>query len=841
MKNVVRDNSAYQNALKRQQEANSNLSYARESEQNIKYNEQMADLAQQAIDTQRSYNAVNTVLQVADLALNYGSKIYDVVQQSQATQANNDLSLSLQEGQRILQSSIANGTTYFGTNATTGEAELVMAPEVENWYNSSREKISNGKYMTSVRESALQSFDLSYEALKTNANSNLIEKYYSDLNTNFSTSLDIAKQADIQSYVQAGGDIDAWNATSTIQGIKAINSRTDWSDDAKSAQTTSYLLEVQKEGDTQIAANLAKTQGLQQALDFIDGKGQYTTAEKQKMFASASTAATYAKTAAIESAEGYMEDALVNSTATPEQVYKALEEQYATSSPAIQASAKEAATLKQTEIVQSMVSNTLATDKQKGISTVYETLKSINSGAWDDKFYGIDSVKNSAISSYTSTISDYEEQIAKDTASQIKTIDDSNKTAFTVYQQQQENNLANYDSGAITGAQFITNELTYADELSKSLKEGGTYNTTYWTDQTSALANAAIEKISGLYVPKKYQSAVDDACDYIKIAMGNNVTSSKMTDEIADSIYKNNLEFTGRVADYIRENGATMTDEEFSSWVRDEATNYVLLQKNKAYKLINEGNAVYDETSMKDKNSEFKKVIEMAYSEGSANSYLVSLGYDFSTGQPRYTFKNDEAEKTFSDMSTVAKTQIWWLTGANETDIEVVLDNSSGNGVAFAPLVTVADGNGKSYKFDGKGNIYENVNGKKDADGRTIWTDTGLDMATSAEDMERQKKKLNTLSVGSNITTPDNGNSTSSVVSEVRDFAENKKTVTLREISDFLKTSDDINASANELEKLYESGELECDFNKSNSSMTFRQHLNGIISALTQLRLKGKV
>ena len=244
---------------------------------------------------------------------------------------------------------------------------------------------------------------------------------------------------------------------------------------------------------------------------------------------------------------------------------------------------------------------------------------------------------------------------------------------------------------------------------------------------------------------------------------------------------------------------------------------------------------------MKDKNSEFKKVIGMAYSEGSANSYLVSLGYDFSTGQPRYTFKNDEAEKTFSDMSTVAKTQIWWLTGADETDIEVVLDNSSGNGVAFAPLVTVTDGSGESYRFDEKGNIYKNMNGKKDADGKTIWTDTGLDMATSAEDMERQKKKLNTPSVGSNITTPDNGNSTSPVVSNARDLAENKKTVTLREISDFLKTSDDINASANELEKLYESGELECDFNQNNSSMTFRQHLNGIVSALTQLKLKGKV
>ncbi len=740
MKNVVRDNAAYQNALATRQNANSALSASNQSAQQLRYNEQVTDLQQRQIDAQRGYNAANAVIQAADLVINYGSKIYDVVQQSQSSAVQNEISTSLEEGQRLIQNSIASGKTYFGTNPTTGEMELVMAPEVENWYNSAREKIGSGNYMSQIKENALRSLDLSYESLKTSANGTLVEKYYSDLNTNFATNLELAKNLDVQSYVKAGGDIDTWNTTASIEGVKAINSRSDWSPEARQAQATSYLLDVQQEGDTQIAANLAKTQGLESALTYIESKDYYTTAEKQKMFASASTSATYAKTAASEEAQGIMEDALVNSSATPEQVYAALQERYGSSSPAIQQAVKEAAQLKQTEIVQNMVNNQLSSDITSGASSVYDTYTSIESGAWDDKFYGVESLKSAALSTYSTQITKIEKEVEKTTNVQKK-IDDSNKNLFTQYQKLQEINLANFDNGTITGAEYIANEKLYADSFAASLKLGGTTDTTYWTEQSTALSAAAIQKISDMYIPKRYQSAVDDVLENIKIALGNNVTSSNMTPEIAQAIFDNNLEFTGHVADFIKENGATMTDEEFSTWISKEASDYVLLRSgNKTYSLIESGEAFSDTTVMSKVNGEFKNIVKMAYETPGASSWLVKLGTNFETGQANYVFSSDEAEGTWAEMQKTARTQISWLTGLDGDDMTITLDATSGDTV-FAPLVTVNDGSFRTFKFDGRGNIYESVEGKKDKDGNTIWRDTGINLANSDKDMAKQKLK----------------------------------------------------------------------------------------------------
>lgn len=838
MKNVVKDNSAYQSALSARQTAISNKNVAENRQIQLDYNDKIYALQQKSIETQRSYNNLSTALSFAELAVETGSGIYNIIQQSQSSSTQSAISTSFQEGQRLLQNSIANGTTYFGTNPTTGNAELIIAPEVEEWYNSSREQISNGNYMSSVKQSALQTFDLSYESLKTSANASVIEKYYSDLNTNFATNLDVAKSADVQSYVAAGGDLDLWNATTTIQGVTAINSRSDWSSDARQAQTTSYLLDVQKEGDTQIASTLAQTQGLQAALSYIDSKGIYTVEERQKMFATASTAATYAKTAAAETASAIMEDAFTNNTATPEQVYAALQQQYGNSSPAVQEAAKNAAILKQTELVQSMVTNQLTDDKMAGVSAIYDTWQSLESGAWNDKFYNIEDVKSSAISSYSSALTSAQEQIAKTTASEIEAIDDSNKTMFSQYQELQKANLANYDNGAITGAEYVEREIVYAQSLISGLQEGGATDVSYWTERTTSLATAAIQGISGTYVPKRYQSAVDEACDYIKIAMGNNVTSSKMTAEIADSIYQSNLEFTGHVADYIRENGATMTDEEFSEWVRKEATNYVLMQKDKGYKLVSEG-AVYDEDTMAGKNNEFKAIVETAYSNGSSSSYLVTLGKNITTGESQYVFKNDEARATFDDMSTVAKSQIQWITGIDEQYMNVVLDNTGEYGVAFAPLVVVNDGSNRVFKFDGKGNIYVSTAGEKDNSGNVIWTDTGFDMANSAEAMDKQKKKNgNSLAFygeDGNKIIPDSGTSVTATSEWVSEHSGEEFTV--QQIADYLKSSDDIEAAAEELKELYEEGKIK--FNAK--GITFQQHINYTVSALMNLRRKGKI
>lgn len=760
MKNVVKDNSAYQNALSARQSAISSSNTAEQRKIQLDYNNDVRELQKEQTSLQRTYNGISTALQFASIAVETGSSLYNIVQQSQSSSVQSAISTSLQEGQRLLQNSIANGTTYYGTNPTTGEAELIIAPEVEEWYNSSRDSISNGKYMSSVKESALQTFDLNYESLKTSANASVIEKYYSDLNTNFTTNLDLAKNADVQSYVASGGDIELWNASSTIQGIQAINSRSDWSTDARQAQTTAYLLDVQKEGDTQIASELARTQGLQAALDYIDSKGIYSVDERQKMFATASTSATYAKTAASEMAGAIMEDALTNGTATPEQVYAALIEQYGNSSPAVLASAKEAAILKQTEIVQNMVSNQLADDKIKGVSALYNTWQSFESGAWDDKFYNVEDVKASAISSYSTALSSAQEQIAKATASatdEIEAIDSTNKTAYTQFQEAQKIHLAQFEAGTISGEEYISAELSLMADFNSQYSSGGFKSTDYWQAETTNAAITAVQKVANGAIPSKYKAEVDNALDYLKNALSLNVTSTKMTAEQSKELYNANVALTGQFIDYIRDKGADMTPEEFSTWAMQKADDYVWLSRSSKYdKLLNGDYTVKASTTMAKRIDNFNDVIAISY--GSAKdgtsapgTYFVDWGdtftYDPMTGSyayvskkdAGYTFTNENVEETWESMTILAKSQVKWLTG-KDPDAMVYCDTDDDGHPIMSPIV-VCDGT--AYKFQ---------NGKiqcssftQDATGNVsvVWQETGLKVVTDQGAMAEQVEKSN--------------------------------------------------------------------------------------------------
>lgn len=67
---------------------------------------------------------------------------------------------------------------------------------------------------------------------------------------------------------------------------------------------------------------------------------------------------------------------------------------------------------------------------------------------------------------------------------------------------------------------------------------------------------------------------------------------------------------------------------------------------------------------------------------------------------------------------------------------------------------------------------------------------------------------------------------------------ENKgQTVTAKQISDYLKTVNDIETAAKELQEAYEKREFE--FNAQ--GISFKQCLNNIVSSLMELRRKGKI
>ena len=373
------------------------------AESSAKHNEKSLTDYNDYLDKMKTYNAINLGLDLTKLAINTASDIYGIVKQSQNAEGANVMAQSFEEGSRILTQSIYDGSTYFGTDPETGEATLIMSPALEEWKNSARAKIENGNYIKSVKDSLFQSFDLNYESLKTQAFGTAIEQSYADLNSNFATSMEISKRMDISSYVQAGGDLDLWSST-PIQGVTTITARSDWSDNAKQAQITQYMLDVQAEGDRQIASSIALNNGLEASYDWIRSRSYMTEDEKQSAYSAASKAVTQRTSAIKGEVEYYMEDAIVNGTATPKQVIEQVMQKYGSEGKEIVSFVSETLKDKQTELVSIAADQTYSEDCRQGLSALQETYDMLTSGKLDETFYNLDSLKEQYISRDDSAI-----------------------------------------------------------------------------------------------------------------------------------------------------------------------------------------------------------------------------------------------------------------------------------------------------------------------------------------------------------------------------------------------------------------------------------------------------
>ena len=767
MKNVYRSHELEQSAISRSQDANSAVGSAKSTEITRQANDRLIALQEESIKNQRAYANTTLALNVVNQVLSVGEDLYKTIYSASSSNAENYSNTQLQEGQRLMEASIADGTTYYGINETTGEMELVISDKVQDWYKSAREGIENGNYLPSVKSSALDSFDLSYEALKTSANSSAISKAYSDINNNYQANMSLAKQADIQSYVNAGGNTELWNETSTIEGIRLIDGRTDWSSTAKEAQTTEYLLEIQKEGDAQIVANIARTQGRQAAYDYIygatgedgavsGGLSYYTLDEKNGLYSKANTALTYATASAQEAAEGYMTDALTNGTATPEQVISAVKTEYADTAQAVRDAAVDAAREKQTEFVTKVCSNQLASDTASGIDAMMETYEQMASGAWDDKFYGIEDTKASVMSKYESAIKTKQSELATkagNAATAVTKIDTANGKIYDAYEKESKANLEAYESGAYDGKTYIETELAAAQKFNAQFEEGGNIGADTWTAKTTSAAVSAVTTAIGDYIPARYQDEANDALDYLETALGLNITSTKMTTEQASQLYDAKTTLTGQFADYVRDHGADMTDGQFAGWAKQKVDDFVWLTSQGSYDKLLDGEFISEnDTDMSTRVKNFNSVVSLSYGseeEGieSPGSYFVkwesSFGYNAVTGkyeystkkEGNYTFANDNVEATWNSMATLAKSEIKWLTGDDDGKMLVYCDTDEDGHPIMSPIV-VSDG--EAYRFKDGTIQYGNI-----SNGTVTWVETGLKVTTDADTMSAQVRKSN--------------------------------------------------------------------------------------------------
>lgn len=798
MKNVIRNHTAQQNALSTLQNAQTAEGNALQAKTQADYTRDSIALQKEGYKMSQKWNNVNFGINMGKVGIDLGTSIASMIVTADQSSASSELNEMAEEGERLVDESVASGDTYYGENSETGEIELVMSPKVTDWYNSSRQKIEDSNHLTSTKKSLLQSLDYTYENLQTSANKSTVQKYYSNLNTNFQTSLSSAKRTDTESYVAAGGNRDLWNQSATIEGISVIYGRNDWSAETKAAQTTDYLLSVISDGDTMIASDYARTQGLQAAYNYIQGLTGYTETEKQKMYSTASNAVTQATSAATETAEAYMTDALVNGSAKPEEVYTAVATEYAGASPAIYNAAINAAKSKQISVATTAYQNQLTADKSSGLFALYQTYSAMQAGSWDDLFYNISDVKTEALSSYETAIKTMEEKYGEE-------IDDANADLFSAYETKHNTNLTQYNEGQINGQQYVANEISFANAFYEGV-QGEDSDKSLWNSKVDAMATEAINAIIDNNIPERYRSAFSEAFTTVKIAMGVNLTSSKMTQEAQEQIYDMNLEFTGKVASYLQsydiEKEGVMSLDDFKKYVTEAAQDYILLRQSSGYTNLMEGK-YNDEKYMSGKLKDFANALKLAYGYDTGDVF-VKLGTDIATGNSRYMFANDTVTETWEGLSTMAKTQVSWLTGYDAKDMTTVCVLDDNGAPILAPQVNV---NGECYRFkDGTIQIC--------TDGKT-WLETGIKTATTAEAMAKNKSKSSVYSAvqqrkttsSANEETPATG-TPEETTPTVDTWAKSNPQPTTQSLYNYLSEVEDIDSTATKLKELGKNGTI---------------------------------
>lgn len=702
------------------------------------YNDKKLADQNEYLNKMQVYNGINLGLNISKQLVSFASDIYGIIEESQSAEGGNIMAQSFEEGNRLITESIYDGTTYFGTNPETGEASLILSPKVEEWRKSAREKIENGNYMSSVKDSLLQSFDLNYESLKTQAFGSAIKQSYADLNSNFTSSMNIAKRADIASYVQAGGDLELWGS-SPIQGVTTITSRSDWSDNAKQAQISQYMLEVQAEGDRQIASSMALSQGLEASYDWIRSRSYMTEDEKQSAYSAASNAVTQRTKAIKGEVEYYMEDAITSGTATPRQVYEQVMQKYGSEGKEIVSFVASTLKDKQTELVSIAASQTYSEDCREGIGALQETYDMLTSGKLDDKFYKLDGLKEKYISQYDSAIYSAKKQIADEISSSVKQVETANSKLLSDYDKAQKLVLEKFDAGIIDGKTAVTMYTQNAMALSDNISEGGTTPTSMWSEQANVTASKMIDQLLDDYIPSKYKTQVESGFNGLKAALGLNKTNATMTDEEQYQVAELQAEYYGRIADYIYQNGAVATDVEMLDFCKKTAQGIAVGYGSTSWKKVEEGSVFAGDTTAKETIDSFNDIQKALVMDdkglkGAFVRFNKLAGIDADgNGEPDTTLPvwipiDAEAEQTFKDLAEFEMNQLHYLLGETDTKMKPVVGNENGTPVLVPDIIADA----VTYRFR-DGNILYNT-----GDG---WQDTGYDVSVSEGEMYKNGNK----------------------------------------------------------------------------------------------------
>lgn len=598
----------------------------------------------------------------------------------------------------------------------------------------------------------------------TKGHATAIEKSYSDYNQAFSLNLNSATTSDVASFVASGGNLETWASNNVIHGVAEIYNRRDWSSERKAAEARSYVNNVAVQGVSEIASRIALSEGNTAANDYLYAKnedGSYvlgflTENQRQSAYAIAAKGNSNRASAVASSMVDYMEQSLLsnadpNSEPAPisdayKEIYKAIENE----SPETKRTVIQSVKAKQTEIVTTAAAQSLMSDSEAGIDKLERTYEAIKNGELDDVYFmGIPEVKTNIMQSYQKAISNYQKTVADATGTTIEDVRKANKSVISQFETQYDTYFTLFDSGQIDGNTLVQN-IGQAAAIARLSIQG---NDAASIDQITSMYGSMMDKLVNAYVPKKYQQMFNNKMEMFKLnyqALNSEYSSDKkLTAALADEIAFS----TGYFADWLYENGATMTEAEASKFLEGYFKDLALSFTDDTWSQILSGAAIPRDNASKAIKS-FNAYNNKILSSGASKSFVYDKNAEHDIKNPsgsafgpsiEYEFLDDRTRDTIDSMADLLATQVTYIQQGTDnpgvyTQIRrtATLGRDENGNIVLSPIVTAP--NGTSFRVRNEYIEYCKP-------GETRWQPLGVKMQTTPEKMTKALEKASSKRV----------------------------------------------------------------------------------------------
>ena len=723
-----RDRSTYYNSLRSNSQEAQNLAAAKIAYTDAKNDTTLLRKKMQEaeedfqIDMEATKNVIGGLTNFiyagvsGDFSPIVGEKINSLIQNSQIEKGNAALLPMITEGDGIAKKSLVDGSSYFDQIETENGLQTVFVPSqsLKDWYDESIAAIDEMQLLPNVKSQLKAKIASNYYGQVQSLQASAIEQAYADLQSSYATNLEASLVSDASLWAEYGGKLPEGVRYS---GIAVIAGRSDFSDERKQTEIINYMNSVRYLGVQDKAVQIARSSsgGMADVDKYLQEQSFLKPQERNSIYTMAQTSYNQMKDAYTTEAENLMTEAFMDMGSTPYQIeQEIIGIARSNNLPAdVLDSMLDSFRRVQSEGLDAMVSNQLAMDSADGYSAYSKTLEYLKSGGADSWFYGLPDKKAYAISQYETTIETIETSIAESLGTEAETIKNMDKDLLSGYQTGLDNDWNLFESGSITGEQYMQQ---VTDRTLSVRKEAQLPET---TESIIAAQSVAMDKVMG-YIPSAYRSDIESIVENLLIAEGQIASQkSKRTPEEWAKLNKAITATNGAIADAIYQYGVKVISSPEDIFNFANKTSQAFILENEV--LGSDG--MSDIPLPTDPGVTMKDVITSAVEtnntivdSGESNYvYLdTAVGYDplavsdeegnitglipryLASGEiqafPEYRFISVQAQEDYNRRADVFRSQLAMAMGVDESRIMDNPEASAAGNTAIASPIMFADG-----------------------------------------------------------------------------------------------------------------------------------------------------